>query len=43
MRRKLKLEVNREKVLLGFILNSTLVLTETKKSRKRKNRKGMIG
>ena len=36
MRRKLKMEVEREKILLEIVLNSTLVLTEIMKKKNSK-------
>ena len=38
MKRKLKMEVKREKILLEIILNSTLVLTEIMKKKSEKKR-----
>ena len=41
MRRKLKMEVGKEKILLEIILNSTLVLTEIMNKKKRKKRRAV--
>ena len=42
MRRKLKIEVERQKILLAITLNSTLVLTEIMK-KKKEEEKGDMG
>ena len=41
MKRKLKMEVAKEKILLEIILNSTLVLTEIMNKKKRKKRRAV--